>query len=140
MSEIERLLQQQLNALQQQRANEISALERQLNALLQQQKLQQQQLASLNATVAEQAQRSNALYSAFTEHDRLLKSFQTVLMGALESSGSLDVEQLYQEISNDARQELEEHLSKTDKALLSLEHGLSELQNSVNELLAQLPH
>src|SRR5690554_2585291 len=89
MSEIERLLQQQLSALQQQRQNEINGLEQQLKALLQQQELQQQILNSLNMTVVEQTQRCDVLHSAVNEQARCLQNLETVLMGALDSSGSL---------------------------------------------------
>ena len=123
---------------QQNRKSDISGLEQQLNGLLQQQQQQQQILNSLNMTVVELAQRCNGLYSATTEHDRLLQNLERVLMSALDSSGSLDVEQLYNEASNDAMQAMESRQAQTDAALQQLAISVTELQHSVNELLAQL--
>ncbi len=123
---------------QQNRKNDISGLEQQLNGLLQQQQQQQQILNSLNMTVVELSRRCNALYSATTEHDRLLQNLESVLMSALDSSGSLDVEQLYNEASNDAMQAMKSRQAQTDAALQQLAISVTELQHSVNELLVQL--
>jgi|GEM_PF-3919233 len=123
---------------QQNRKNDISGLEQQLNGLLQQQQQQQQILNSLNMTVVELAQRCNGLYSATTEHDRLLQNLESVLMSALDSSGSLDVEQLYNEARNDAMQAMEARQTQSEAALQQLASSVTELQHSVNELLAQL--
>jgi uncharacterized coiled-coil protein SlyX len=59
-------------------------------------------------------------------------------MSALDSSGSLDVEQLYNEASNDAMQAMESRQAQTDAALQQLAISVTELQHSVNELLVQL--
>jgi hypothetical protein len=59
-------------------------------------------------------------------------------MSALDSSGSLDVEQLYNEARDDAMQAMEARQTKSEAALQQLAISVTELQHSVNELLAQL--
>ncbi len=136
-------LEQRLTALlqehdQQNRQNEINVLEQQLSALLHQQQQQHQILDRLNITVIEQIRRCDGLHSAVNEQARCLQNLETVLVGALDSSGSLDVDQLYKEASNDVMQVMEVRQAQADAALQQLASSVTELQHSVNELLAHL--
>jgi chromosome segregation ATPase len=143
----------QQTQLQDQQAilNEISSLEQQLNALLQQHEQQQTLLNELLGLQKQQQEQQVILQQQFDlqeqQHSQRQQSYVELsdrcehLRVTVEQLFS-DCEQLSSNASDEARQAfraVQEHRQQTDQAFRLVADGLIELQGSVNGLVERLP-
>gem|GEM_PF-4636555 len=133
MTEIERLLHQQLTSLQLEHQREINELQKRLDSLCVKQQQQQKCLSILSTNIDQHNTHSEELRTSVEKH--------TEAYGSLKDT----VVQLFSEcelLSNKALEEARQALrsvavnsQEADHAFSQLESGLKKLQNSVNGLI-----